>query len=218
MYYNLNQYMDFLARILAACICGFAIGFERENRHKFAGVRTHTIVALGASIAMLISKYGFSDVGGYDAARVAAQIVSGIGFLGAGVIFVKNNAVSGLTTAAGIWTTSIIGMAFGAGMYLIGIVSSAIILSLQTFFYRNELFNFHLRLNTVFVEAKNVETLHEVDRYTTEKNFEKKSYTLSYNDGKYMLNFKFICQDIEEKTNFINYLDEKEDIINFRIN
>ena len=89
---------EFFLRILTAAVCGIVIGYERENRNKEAGIRTHAIVALGAALIMIVSKYGFSDIQNYDASRVAAQIVSGIGFLGAGIIFIRNRAVSGLTT------------------------------------------------------------------------------------------------------------------------
>ena len=99
-------------RIIAAGICGSIIGAERSNRSKSAGVRTHCIVAIGAALMMAISKYGFSDtvsgelgMRGADGARIAAQVVSGIGFLGAGMIFVHKNSITGLTTAAGIWAT-----------------------------------------------------------------------------------------------------------------
>ena len=90
---------ELVLRILLAGILGCAIGFERKNRNKMAGVRTHAVVAFGAALMMVVSKYGFSDVADYDASRIAAQIVSGVGFLGAGIIFVRhNNSVSGLTT------------------------------------------------------------------------------------------------------------------------
>ena len=100
------------------------IGFERSKRLKEAGVRTHCMVAFGAALMMIISKYGFADLTegniflygtrGADASRIAAQVVSGIGFLGAGVIFKTGISIKGLTTAAGLWTTSAIGMALGA--------------------------------------------------------------------------------------------------------
>lgn len=122
---------EYLLRIFIACICGGAIGYERENRNKVAGIRTHAIVSLGSALIVIISKYGFNDVANYDAARVAAQIVSGIGFLGAGIIFVKNNSISGLTTAAGVWATSGIGMAIGAGLYYLGVASTLLILVAQ---------------------------------------------------------------------------------------
>ena len=128
---NLIVNSEYLLRIIVASICGCAIGFERKNRHKEAGMKTHAIVALGSALIMVVSKYGFSDVAQPDASRIAAQVVSGIGFLGAGIIFIRNNIVSGLTTAAGIWTTSGIGLCVGAGNYFVGIVSTILILALQ---------------------------------------------------------------------------------------
>lgn len=122
---------EFFLRILTAAACGLMIGYERENRNKEAGIRTHAIVALGAALIMIVSKYGFSDIRNYDASRVAAQIVSGIGFLGAGIIFIRKRAVSGLTTAAGIWATAGVGMAVGSGMYYIGIAVAVLIVLLQ---------------------------------------------------------------------------------------
>jgi putative Mg2+ transporter-C (MgtC) family protein len=106
------------------------IGLEREFKGKAAGLRTHTIVGVGAALFMLISKYGFSDVLHsnlvvLDPSRVAAQIVSGIGFIGAGLIFVRQDAVRGLTTAAAIWLTAAIGAAAGAGLWLLALVATA---------------------------------------------------------------------------------------------
>jgi putative Mg2+ transporter-C (MgtC) family protein len=108
-----------LALALSACI-----GLEREIRQKNAGLRTHTLVGLGAALFMLISKYGFTDVLEtgrviLDPSRMAAQIVSGVGFLGAGLIFVRRDAVRGLTTAAAIWVTAAIGAAAGAGLLIL---------------------------------------------------------------------------------------------------
>lgn len=127
---------EFFLRILTAAVCGIVIGYERENRNKEAGIRTHAIVALGAALIMIVSKYGFSDIQNYDASRVAAQIVSGIGFLGAGIIFIRNRAVSGLTTAAGIWATAGVGMAVGSGMYYIGIAVTVLIVLMQFVLHR----------------------------------------------------------------------------------
>lgn len=102
------------------------IGLEREIRQKSAGLRTHTVVGIGAALIMLVSKYGFTDVLEpgrimLDPSRVAAQIVSGIGFLGAGLIFVRRDAVRGLTTAAAVWLTAGVGMASGAGLPLLAV-------------------------------------------------------------------------------------------------
>ena len=104
-----------------AGLLGGAIGFEREFRAKEAGVRTHFIVALGSALFMLISQYAFS--GQFDHSRVAAQVVSGIGFIGAGVIIFQKNVVRGITTAAGLWVAAAIGLACGAGMYPIAIAA-----------------------------------------------------------------------------------------------
>lgn len=134
--------MEFLLRLLVAGICGFLIGYERKNRYKEAGVRTHMIVAVGAALIMIVSKYGFNDIlllNGYnlDPSRIAAQIVSGIGFLGAGMIFIRGQAVNGLTTAAGVWTTAGVGMAIGAKLYFIGIAATVLVLIIQIVLHKN---------------------------------------------------------------------------------
>jgi putative Mg2+ transporter-C (MgtC) family protein len=104
------------------------IGLEREFRQKSAGLRTHTLVGFGAALIMLVSKYGFGDVLGphvaLDPSRVAAQIVSGIGFIGGGLIFVRRDGVRGLTTAAVIWLTTAVGMAAGAGLWLLAVAAT----------------------------------------------------------------------------------------------
>ena len=134
----------YIARIVIAGICGIFIGLERKNRSKEAGIRTHFIVACASALMMVISKYGFGDIvsetvgsKGADGARLAAQVVSGIGFLGAGMIFVHKNTVTGLTTAAGIWATSGVGLAVGAGMYVVGIATSALIIVAQIVLHKN---------------------------------------------------------------------------------
>src|SRR5262245_1592533 len=105
------------------------IGLEREWRQKSAGLRTHTLVGVGAALFLIVSKYGFDDVLGQnvvlDPSRVAAQIVSGIGFIGGGLIFVRGDAVRGLTTAAIVWITAAIGMACGAGLWILALVVTA---------------------------------------------------------------------------------------------
>ncbi|MBQ3115885.1 MAG: MgtC/SapB family protein [Clostridia bacterium] len=123
-----------ILRMALALGLGFAIGFERKLRFKEAGVRTHTIVCVGSCLFMIISIFGFN---GADTARVAAQIVSGIGFIGAGMIFYHREAVHGLTTAAGIWATAAIGMAAGAGMYIISASATALIILVQCIMHLN---------------------------------------------------------------------------------
>ena len=129
---------ELILRILTAGICGAFIGLERGIRQKEAGVRTHTIVAMGGALLMIISKYAFSDLWadgafllgttGADPTRVASQAITAIAFLGAGVIFRHGNMVHGLTTAAGIWATAAIGLCIGAGLYTVGVVTALLVL------------------------------------------------------------------------------------------
>ncbi|MBR3990313.1 MAG: MgtC/SapB family protein [Bacteroidales bacterium] len=115
-------------RLVAAGFLGGLIGLEREFRAKEAGVRTHFIVALGSALFMIISEFAF-DGKQHDAARVAAQVVSGIGFIGAGVIIFQRNVVRGVTTAAGLWVAAAIGLACGDGMYPVAIAASVLTVS-----------------------------------------------------------------------------------------
>ena len=127
----MKEELIYLLRIVYAVALGFAIGFERKLRFKEAGIRTHTIVCAGSALIMVVSKYAFSDVNGYDGSRVAAQMVSGIGFLGAGMIIYRREAVHGLTTAAGVWATAGVGMAAGGGLYIVAAGSAAVLIAVQ---------------------------------------------------------------------------------------
>jgi len=115
-------------RLVAAGFLGGFIGLEREFRAKEAGVRTHFIVALGSALFMIISEFAFEGKQ-HDAARVAAQVVSGIGFIGAGVIIFQRNVVRGVTTAAGLWVAAAIGLACGDGMYPVAIAATVLTVS-----------------------------------------------------------------------------------------
>ena len=141
------QYADFCIRLVVAFLVGGMVGLERSKRFKEAGIRTHIIVCVTAALIMLVSKYGFADLNqttgmevlgskGADPARVAAQAVSGISFLCAGVIFKVGSSIKGLTTAAGIWMTAGIGLAVGAGMYVVVAFTAVLLWLLQYVFYR----------------------------------------------------------------------------------
>ncbi|MEK5393304.1 MgtC/SapB family protein [Margalitia sp. FSL K6-0131] len=125
--------IELIARLVIAGILGALVGFEREKRFKEAGLRTHFLVAVGSALAMIVSKYAFFDVvhNGtieLDPSRIAAGVVSGVGFLGAGTILVQRQSVRGLTTAAGLWATSGIGLAIGSGMYIVSICGTVLVL------------------------------------------------------------------------------------------
>ncbi|MGL5821149.1 MAG: MgtC/SapB family protein [Sarcina sp.] len=131
-YDNFSLLWEFFIRLMLATILGGMIGYEREFRSKEAGLRTHILVALGAALVMMVSQYGFfSVVSTYiqvDPSRIAAQVVSGIGFIGAGVIFKEQGSIKGLSTAAGLWGVAAIGLAVGAGLYTLAITATIIIL------------------------------------------------------------------------------------------
>ena len=132
----LGYQLAFLIRVLVATLCGGAVGYERTKRLKEAGIRTHCLVCCASALIMIVSKYAFADLSvdglffpgdrGADPARIAAQVVSGISFIGLAVIYRNGSTLKGLTTAAGIWATAGIGMAIGAGMYPIGIATTVI--------------------------------------------------------------------------------------------
>lgn len=134
---NIIEELQHLISVLAAVVLGFAIGYERKLRFKEAGIRTHTIVCAGSALIMVVSKYGFGDSAEADASRVAAQIVSGIGFLGAGIIIYRKHEIHGLTTAAGVWATSGVGMAAGAGLYIVAAGATVILIAVQCLFHMN---------------------------------------------------------------------------------
>ncbi len=131
----MNTTTDFIIRLAVAAILGGIIGLEREYRAKEAGFRTHFLVALGSALFMILSMHGFDSVlaplgnaASYDPSRIASQVVTGIGFIGAGTIIFQKHVVRGLTTAAGLWVTSAIGMTCGSGMYGMAAASTVLVL------------------------------------------------------------------------------------------
>ena len=124
---------EMIARLLAAVVLGGVVGFERERLLWAAGLRTHMLVCIGSCLIIIVSAYGFNDVIGknivLDPSRIAAQVVSGVGFLGAGTILFRGEAVKGLTTAASLWAVAGIGLAAGSGLYVAAVASTAVILA-----------------------------------------------------------------------------------------
>ena len=196
--FDLWQNIDFFIRILVASLCGACIGFERSKRYKEAGIRTHIIVCCAASLLMIVSKYGFADLTstagvvyngtrGADPARIAAQVVSGISFLGAGVIFKHGSSIRGLTTAAGLWATAGIGLAIGAGMYTIGfftmvLVAGAQILTHKFMVGKDTQMTFHLRFT-----VQDSTTLREaIDQLVAERKMYIAECAVSYLDDGFV--------------------------------
>ena len=125
--------LDLALRLAVGLLLGAIIGFERELHSQPAGFRTHSVVALGASIFTVVSAYAFTGPGA-DPTRIAAQIVSGIGFIGAGTILHSRGQIRGLTTAASLWSVAGIGMAAGAGLYWVAIIGTALMLVILSLF------------------------------------------------------------------------------------
>jgi len=131
-----GQVLELLVRVILAAVCGGVVGIERSKHFKDAGIRTHCMVALAAAVMMIVSKYGFLDIAdgarGADPSRIAAGIVTGVGFLGAGMIYRdRNESLKGLTTAAGLWCVAGIGMASGAGLYFLTVFATVFVVVLQ---------------------------------------------------------------------------------------
>lgn len=178
-----NLYWDFTLRLFVAGVMGILIGLEREYRAKEAGYRTHFLVALGSSLLMIVSQYGFesvlkTDLVRLDPSRIAAQVVSGIGFIGAGTIILQKQIVRGLTTAAGIWATSGIGLAIGAGMYNIGIAATVLVLlglEVLSYFFKS------LGLKNMMIEfsTSDKEIIKQVSSKFNSKNYVLVSYEMS---------------------------------------
>ncbi len=156
-----------LVRLLSAMLCGGAIGIEREHKRRTAGFRTHILICLGAAMTTMVSQFLFREMHMYtDIGRLGAQVIAGIGFIGAGTIIVtKRRQVKGLTTAAGLWTCAIIGLAVGAGYYEAAVLATVIILLAEIFFSRFEYWVLDNARNiNIYVEYSGTDNLDSVIR------------------------------------------------------
>lgn len=203
-----------ILRLFVACLCGFAIGIERTARSKEAGLRTHTIVCFASALVMIISKYAFSDlVGdlaagtrGADSARIAAQVVSGIGFLGAGIIFYKRDLLRGLTTAAGIWATAGIGLAVGSGMIITGVIATIILICIQLILHNTLKILHHrglflLKISTIIEDDTTIEKIRDAFKVRRLERVKTKNKDgVIYADLDVITDFDWSAQDIVNLT------------------
>ena len=216
-------FTEAFVRLLIASACGTIIGIEREYRSKEAGYRTHFLVALGSALIMLVSQYGFVRFAGHsgyqlDPARVAAQVVSGIGFLGAGTIIFQRSIVRGLTTAAGIWTTCGIGLAVGAGMCAIGAAVTLLTLvglELLTFLFSR--FGWHSAVVEFSTTDRNA--LHEVTLQSLTQPYRIVSYEMEQQVlGEvitYNVRLQIKVKSVEEQRKFLlNLTKNKSFLVN----
>ena len=211
---QLETQLEFLVRILLAGICGGIIGYERKSRNKEAGIRTHLIVASGAALIMIVSKYGFSDILGdkgiaLDPCRIAAQIVTGVGFLGAGMIFMRKNTISGLTTAAGIWATSAIGMAIGSGLYLLGIATAVLIVLVQIILHQNHRWlKESYKEELSFVIDRNKDALKDLQERLKELQIEILNVTLTQEQDSYQVDLVVSFPDTYQAAHLLDVFHE----------
>jgi len=158
--------VEMIWRLLLAAVLGGLIGAEREQSYRGAGLRTHALVATAAALVIIVSAYGFNEVLApgrivLDPSRVAAQVVTGIGFLGAGIIIFRKNAVRGLTTAASIWAVAAVGLAAGAGLYIVAVAATSILSFIligvkkieKTFFTQKHMDTLTIQLNTTRIRS-----------------------------------------------------------------
>ena len=221
----MDIFWDFALRLFVAGAMGVLIGLEREYRAKEAGYRTHFLVALGSALMMIVSQYGFmevlkTDLIRLDPSRIAAQVVSGIGFIGAGTIILQKQIVRGLTTAAGIWETSGIGLAVGAGMYAVGISATLLVLlGLETLSYFFK--SIGLRNMMIDFSTDDKEAIKRVSKKFNTRNYVVVSYemTEAYTNGKNVYHVSMVvkAKRMNEEGLLLMFLQDFPDITVTRI-
>lgn len=221
----MNIFWDFALRLFIAGAMGVLIGLEREYRAKEAGYRTHFLVALGSALMMIVSQYGFmevlkTDLIRLDPSRIAAQVVSGIGFIGAGTIILQKQIVRGLTTAAGIWATSGIGLAVGAGMYAVGISATLLVLlglEMLSYFFKS----IGLRNMMIDFLTDDKEAIKRVSKKFNTRNYVVVSYEMAeaYANGKNIYHVSMVvkAKRMNEEGLLLMFLQEFPDITVTRI-
>ena len=221
----MDIFWDFALRLFVAGAMGVLIGLEREYRAKEAGYRTHFLVALGSALMMIVSQYGFmevlkTDLIRLDPSRIAAQVVSGIGFIGAGTIILQKQIVRGLTTAAGIWATSGIGLAVGAGMYAVGVSATLLVLlGLETLSYFFK--SIGLRNMMIDFSTDDKEAIKRVSKKFNTRNYVVVSYemTEAYTNGKNVYHVSMVvkAKRMNEEGLLLMFLQDFPDITVTRI-
>ena len=212
---------EFVLRLFVAAMLGGVIGLEREYRAKEAGFRTHFLVALGSGLFMILSQFGFDDVLAHyervslDPSRIASQVVTGIGFIGAGTIIFQKHVVRGLTTAAGLWVTSAIGMTAGAGMYVLSIATTVLVLlCLEALYFILQ--HFGTRNITVTFSTLKEENIQPVLQRLRDKEIIIDSYEMTRKDtssGHYfVVTMEMKFKRKRYKNHLLNFMAEFENV------
>jgi putative Mg2+ transporter-C (MgtC) family protein len=201
----LGFYLELLLRLLLAGVLGGAIGYEREHTNRPAGFRTHILVCVGSALVMVTSEFIFNRynaVANIDPARLGAQVISGIGFLGAGTIIRYGFNVKGLTTAASLWAVSCVGIAAGIGFYEGAVIATALIFLTLIFLKKAEIrFAEKTHLKTYLIESENLPgQVGQVSGVFEKYKVEIKSMEFFYNEGGYLL-LKLLVKSLDGKLN-----------------
>ncbi len=213
---------EFIFRLVIAGILGALVGLDREYRAKEAGTRTHFLVSLGSALIMMVSQWGFEDIlkvqgVGLDPSRVAAQVVSGIGFIGAGTIMMQKQFVRGLTTAAGLWVVAGIGLAVGGGLYTLGIAATLLTLiglEVLRFFLRN----FKTKCTFIVFLTKNRDNLIRITNELNANDYHIISFSVGgdvTSGGEEMLRVKMYIREREsrDENHLLRFMQQFDDIV-----
>ncbi len=205
-----------ILRVFIAAILGGIIGFEREYRAKEAGLRTHFLVAMGSALFMILSQYGFNDLLGGDSisldpSRIASQVVTGIGFIGAGTIIFQKHVIKGLTTAAGLWVTSAIGLTCGAGMYLLATTATILVLvCLETIYFIQH--RFGSRNISVTISTNQMDKIKDMLDKLRNDNIDIDSYEMkeqsTASNIKYVVSMELTVKRNRYQDNIINFMNK----------
>lgn len=214
------EWTEILLRLGLAAFFGGIIGLERERKEWAAGLRTHMMVCLGASLIMIVSTYGFSDILGYknvvlDPSRIAAQVVSGIGFIGAGtILFLREGIIRGLTTAAGLWTVAAIGLAVGGGMYTAAFLTTVIALiilwvlnPIESYFFKR-----YKHKTLKLITGSKSKSAEIINRFMEHKSLEISDFSLSKLEKGFVISFKFKAVEKNDLPSLMNELQSDPDI------
>lgn len=214
-------WQEIFIRLLLASVLGAVIGLERERKDLAAGMRTHMMVCLGSSLIMIVSAFGFSDILGtpnvsLDPSRIAAQVVSGIGFIGAGTImFLKQKIIRGLTTAAGLWTVAAIGLAVGGGMYFAAMICTVLAIFILWIIQPLEkriFAKFKSKYVRIVVTDRN-KSFQIIDRIFSSKIFEVESFSFDEDENdSYTIAFRFKTFDKSGLALFVKELHAESEI------
>ena len=204
--------MEFIFRVFVAALLGGIIGFEREYRAKEAGLRTHFLVAMGSALFMILSQFGFESQLGMptislDPSRIASQVVTGIGFIGAGTIIFQKHVIKGLTTAAGLWVTSAIGLTCGSGMYLLAVTATLLVLlCLETIYF--VLLRFGSRNISVTISTAERENINRVINRLRKDNVSMDSYEMKKQNGLYTVSMELKVKRNNYRNQIIEFMDK----------